>query len=188
MYFRILAGASRCQMHINKQERYWYLELSFDGKHINTERLEDNGDEIMHRIVSQDACRGVAANNGAQHPIPPCACIWQKILGKERKIIKETTRALPTASQYRIIWHRRVKGWSISGEKRNGVRQHRASESPFWFWLCHLFAQCQFFFYAELSQGRNPRIKTSRLGLLIWGEGWSKTATHESTQHQQCAW
>ena len=149
MYFRILAGASRCQMHINKQERYWYLELSFDGKHINTERLEDNGDEIMHRIVSQDACRGVAANNGAQHPIPPCACIWQKILGKERKIIKETTRALPTASQYRIIWHRRVKGWSISGEKRNGVRQHRASESPFWFWLCHLFAQCHLFFYAE---------------------------------------
>ena len=43
------------------------MELSFDGKHINTERLEDNGDEIMHRIVSQDACRGVAANNEAQH-------------------------------------------------------------------------------------------------------------------------
>ena len=56
-------------LDINKQEKGRYLELSFDGKHINTERLEDNGDEIMNPIVSQDACRGVAANNGAQQPV-----------------------------------------------------------------------------------------------------------------------
>jgi len=58
-------------MYINKQEKERYLELSFDGKHINTERLEDSGDEIMHHIVSQDACSGMAANNGAPAPLEP---------------------------------------------------------------------------------------------------------------------
>jgi hypothetical protein len=34
-------------MYINKQEKERYLDLYFDGKHIKTERLEDNGDESM---------------------------------------------------------------------------------------------------------------------------------------------
>ncbi len=83
MYFRVLAAEIWCQMYINKQEKERYLELSFDGKHINTERLEDSGDEIMHHIVSQDADRGVAAKNGAQHPLNVCGCIWRKTLGDE---------------------------------------------------------------------------------------------------------
>ena len=136
-------------MYINKQEKERYLELSFDGKHINTERLEDNGGEIMHHIVSQDACRGVAANNGAQHPFNPCGCIWRKKLGNERKIMQERTRELPTTCLYRRIWHQRVKGWSISGEKRNGVRQRSPSKPPCWFFFWQLFPVWRLFFYAE---------------------------------------